>query len=141
MHDVHPNPALTEASGAVTEQNSYDSFGNQTNTSFSSRYQYTGREYDPLSGFYYYRARWYDAKIGRFVSEDPIGFGGGDINYYGYVGNNAPNLNDPSGEFPSFFRWNYHKTITERALGGRPPSRVAALANEQYPFGSVTHRN
>lgn len=45
--------ALTDASGAVTEQTSYDSFGNQTKTSFSSRYQYTGREYDSFSGFYY----------------------------------------------------------------------------------------
>jgi RHS repeat-associated protein len=89
--------ALTDATGAVTEQNSYDSFGNQTTAGFSSRYQYTGREYDPLSGFYYYRARWYDANVGRFVSEDPIGFVGGDVNIYAYVKNNPAAFRDPSG--------------------------------------------
>jgi RHS repeat-associated protein len=44
----------------------------------------------------YYRARYYDPKIGRFISEDPIGFDGG-INFYAYVGNNPANWTDPSG--------------------------------------------
>jgi len=45
---------------------------------------------------YYYRARYYDPEIGRFTSEDPIGFRGG-INFYAYCGNNPINCNDPSG--------------------------------------------
>ena len=44
----------------------------------------------------YYRARYYDPKIGRFISEDPIRFRGG-INFYRYVKNNPVNLVDPSG--------------------------------------------
>lgn len=36
----------------------------------------------------YSRARWYDPAQGRFVSEDPIGFAGGDVNLYGYVWQN-----------------------------------------------------
>ncbi len=44
----------------------------------------------------YYRARYYDPTIGRFTSEDPIGFQGG-VNFYGYVHNDAVNLIDPSG--------------------------------------------
>lgn len=74
--------ALSDSAGAISNQNSYDSFGNQTNQSFPSRYQFTGREYDSLSGLYYYRARWYDSNIGRFISEDPIGFAGGDVNLF-----------------------------------------------------------
>lgn len=35
---------------------------------------------------------------GRFVSRDPIGFAGGDVNLYAYVGNNVVNKVDPSGE-------------------------------------------
>ena len=38
---------------------------------------YTGREWDPETGLYYYRARYYDPKVGRFISEDPIGFAAG----------------------------------------------------------------
>jgi RHS repeat-associated protein len=57
---------------------------------------YTGREWDPETGLYYYRARYYDPKAGRFISEDPIGFGGG-VNFYGYVENSPVDLIDPSG--------------------------------------------
>ncbi len=95
---------LADASGAITSQTAYDSFGKATNASFPSRYQFTGREYDSFSGFHYYRARSYDANLGRFASEDPIGFGGGDVNLYGYVWNNQQTFTDPSGLFP-FSNW------------------------------------
>ena len=96
--------------GGVSDSNTYDSFGNRTNTSFSSRYQYTGREWDTTTGLQYSRARWYDPQIGRFISEDPIGFRGGDANLYGYVGNNPAMLRDPSGEIPvwdNYWHWHY----------------------------------
>jgi hypothetical protein len=48
---------------------------------------------------YYYRARYYDAGIGKFISEDPIGFDGGN-NLYEYVGGNPVAFADPSGEHP-----------------------------------------
>jgi RHS repeat-associated protein len=88
---------LADATGAVTASNSYNSFGNPTNTSFPSRYQYTGREFDPFTGLQFSRARWYDPNLGRFISEDPIGFGGGDINLYGYVWNSPLGFIDPMG--------------------------------------------
>jgi RHS repeat-associated protein len=58
--------------------------------------KFTGRELDSESGLYYYRARYYDPYLGRFISEDPIGFDGG-INFYAYVDNNPLNATDPSG--------------------------------------------
>ncbi len=88
---------LTNSSGSVTESNSYDSFGRPTNTSFSTRYQFTGREYNSFSGLQYSRARFYDPQIGRFISEDPIGFAGGDVNLYAYVRNNPLKFRDPTG--------------------------------------------
>jgi len=48
---------------------------------------------------YYYRARFYDPKAGRFISEDPIGLAGGDVNFYGYVLGNPVNFIDPLGLF------------------------------------------
>jgi hypothetical protein len=48
---------------------------------------------------YYYRARYHDAAIGRFISEDPMGFGAGDSNLYRYVGNSPTNFTDPTGNF------------------------------------------
>jgi RHS repeat-associated protein len=88
---------LTDSTGALTASNSYDSFGNATNTSFPSRYQFTGRELDTTTGLQYNRARWYNPNIGRFISEDPIGFRGGDVNLYGYVRNNPTRFIDPRG--------------------------------------------
>ncbi|MDX9715704.1 MAG: RHS repeat-associated core domain-containing protein [Dissulfurispiraceae bacterium] len=49
------------------------------------------------TGLYYYRARYYDANTGRFISKDPIGFSAGDVNLYRYVGNNPVNWTDPEG--------------------------------------------
>jgi RHS repeat-associated protein len=57
---------------------------------------FTGREWDPETSLYYYRARYYDPKVGRFLSEDPIGFEGG-IHFYKYAGNNPGVFRDPSG--------------------------------------------
>ncbi len=48
-------------------------------------------------GFYYMRARYYDPQVGRFISEDPIGFAGEDVNLYAYVSNNPILLIDPWG--------------------------------------------
>ena len=58
---------------------------------------FTGREYDSETGLYFYRARYYDPAIGRFISEDPIGFEGGDLNLYAYVRNNPVIYKDPHG--------------------------------------------
>ena len=81
---------LVDNTGAVVNHIKYDSYGNvvsQSNPAFSSRYRYTGREFDKDTGLHYYRARYYDAEIGRFVSNDPIGFGGNQLNLFAYAGN------------------------------------------------------
>lgn len=88
---------LVDSSGNLTASNSYDSFGNATNVAFPTRYQFTNREFDSFTSLYYYRARFYDANLGRFISEDPIGFAGGDINLYGYVKNKPLKYRDPRG--------------------------------------------
>jgi RHS repeat-associated protein len=49
------------------------------------------------AGLYYYRARWYDATTGRFVSNDPIGFAGLDTNLARYVQNSPTSFTDPTG--------------------------------------------
>jgi RHS repeat-associated protein len=88
--------ALTDASGAIQSQTNYDAFGNQTGV-IGTRYGFTGRERDEQTGLMFYRARWYSSELGRFISEDPIGFAGGDVNLYGYVKNSSINLIDPTG--------------------------------------------
>src|SRR5437773_799073 len=55
-----------------------------------------GREYDQETGLYFYRARYYDPKVGRFLSEDPAHAVDG-LNFYGYVRNRPVNRIDPMG--------------------------------------------
>lgn len=60
--------------------------------------QYTGRENDAqgATGLYFYRTRFYDPVLKRFISEDPIGLAGGS-NVYAYVNGNPVSFNDPTG--------------------------------------------
>lgn len=60
-------------------------------------FTFTGRRYDPETELYYYRARYYDPKLGRFVSRDPIGFEGSEWNLYAYANPGPLRHADPSG--------------------------------------------
>jgi RHS repeat-associated protein len=89
------------STSAVLDQFTYDPFGNivtQTNATDAVRFSFAGMEYDSVTGLYYDHARYYDAAIGRFTSQNPMGFAAGDTNLYRYVGNDPVNLTDPSGE-------------------------------------------
>ncbi len=89
--------ALTDAAGVIQTQYTYDPFGNTTSSGAASSnpFQFTGRENDG-TGLYFYRARYYNPNIGRFISEDPLGFKGG-INVYSYAENNPITHTDPLG--------------------------------------------
>jgi RHS repeat-associated protein len=92
----HASNRLTEDEGACY---AYDALGrivSETGT-LENPYAYTGRERDEESGLYYYRARYYAAEIGRFTTEDPIGFAGGDGNLNRYMFNDPIVFFDPSG--------------------------------------------
>src|SRR5437773_1396068 len=85
------------ASGIVIANSySYDPFGvlESSTGSVLNSLRFAGREYDSETGLYYFRARYYDPAVGRFVSEDPIGLGGG-INQYAYASNDPVNGSDP----------------------------------------------
>jgi RHS repeat-associated protein len=90
--------ALTDGTGTVQTQYTYEPFGNTTSSglSDSNPAQYTGRENEG-NGLYYYRARYYSPQMGRFISEDPIGFAGGDASLYVYTHNQPTLLTDPTG--------------------------------------------
>ena len=112
--------SLTNTNAQPVATYVYDSFGNTTATEgIFNPFRYTGREQDPETGLYYYRARYYDPTIGRFLSEDPIGFRGG-INKYAYVGNRPLNFVDPFGKC------------------GGPNPYITALANALGLIGLAT---
>ncbi|MBK9293567.1 MAG: RHS repeat-associated core domain-containing protein [Oligoflexia bacterium] len=106
---------ITDSSGNLVQHYNYTSFGTiqnikdgagadiTTSPIVNTAYTYTNRELDSETGNYYYRARYYDPQIGRFLQEDPhpgkITLPSSVINRFNYVNNNSINLVDPSGKF------------------------------------------
>jgi RHS repeat-associated protein len=87
---------VTNALGSVVVLRDYDPWGNLLSGTSEPAFAFTGREWDPESQLYYYRARYYHPSVARFISEDPIGIRGGP-NFYRYVLNSPAMFNDPFG--------------------------------------------
>lgn len=92
---------LVSIGGVITDSATYKAFGEQSATSGSTFYVH---KYDGLFGYYahanaryYVGARHLDGNTERWISRDPIGFAGGDLNLYRYVGNGPIVGVDPSG--------------------------------------------
>ena len=98
--------AITDSSGQLVERISYDTFGMPTITDSSgtvissstigNEYLFQGRRYDRAANLYYYRARYYDPIMGRFLQNDPMGYAD-SMNLYQGFGMNPVNFVDPFG--------------------------------------------
>jgi RHS repeat-associated protein len=78
----------------------YDSFGKivyETNPSVTSDFKFTARYTDARTGLQWNLNRWYAPTIGRWASEDPIGFAAGDPNLARYLRNRPTHFLDPTG--------------------------------------------
>ena len=98
--------SLSNSAGALANTYTYDSFGKLTASTgtLTNPFQFTGRDFDQETGTYYYRHRYYDPQTGRFMSEDPVTFLGGN-NFYAYVLNDPTDLVDPTGLFGVHGNW------------------------------------
>ena len=97
--------ALTDEEGKIVAEYEYDVWGNiiKETREIENPFRFTGREWDDDSRLYYYRARYYDPSVGRFISKDPFpGFGANpeSLNRYVYVNSNPQTYRDPFGLLP-----------------------------------------
>ena len=97
---------FTGGSFTITNHRVFDTFGrllSETNSSVDSHFAFTGKFFedlgdtDPTTSLSHHWNRWYDPQSGKWMSEDPIGFAGGDANLGRYVGNFATGGRDWSG--------------------------------------------
>ncbi|HXZ29068.1 MAG TPA: RHS repeat-associated core domain-containing protein [Terriglobales bacterium] len=90
--------SVRDGGGALVASYTYDAFGNlaASTGTLTNPFRYTGREFDAETGLYYYRARYYDPSMGRFIGEDPTRFREAN-NFYTYVLNNPTVFSDPTG--------------------------------------------
>ncbi len=96
---------ITDTAGVVKQRYTYSSFGkieSQLDPNFIQPYTFTAREFDLETGLHFYRARYYDASLGRFLGEDALR-GWPDLpqslNLFSYVRNDPANFLDPYGLF------------------------------------------
>jgi len=85
---------------SVANHRVYDSYGNlksETNAAVDCIFGFTGRPWDERTGLSSNGNRWYDPRVARWASEDPLGFEGGDANVGRYCGNSPMNGIDPTG--------------------------------------------
>ena len=90
--------ALTDPAKALATTYTAEPYGKTTTTGTpsSNPFQYTGRDND-TTGLQYNRARYYNPTTGRFITEDPIGLAGGQLDYYSYTNSDPINGYDLNG--------------------------------------------
>ncbi len=130
--------ALADNTGAIRESYRYDAFGavQPAKSALQNPFRFTGREWDEESGLYYYRARYYDTALGRFLQPDALWNRSRPVtlNRYVYVENNPVNLVDPSGLKPEdrvVFAWE-HSTILGETISAQ---KVVVMRNGEMMPG------
>jgi len=91
---------VTDSSGQPTFESDYKPFGQEANATGTEKYAFTGQYSESDIGLYYFSARWYDASLGRFISEDPLKgsmLSSQSQNPYVYCMNNPLRYVDPTG--------------------------------------------
>jgi RHS repeat-associated protein len=104
---VNSVTSLSSTTGSLATTYAYDAYGQLTASTgtLTNPFRYTAREFDPEASIYAYRARYYDQKLGRFLSEDPVGFTNETYNLYEYVSGDPVDFNDPSGNWKIHGNW------------------------------------
>jgi len=130
----------------------YDAFGKvpaESNPAVDSLFLFTARPFDPDTGLQNNLNRWYDFRVGRWLSEAPIGFNGGDGNLYRYVGNvtqsrvdrlglqiaiELPPRRPKPGWWPDWLFWPYDEEGQRKCFESFDPSDLVC------PIAGVTRK-
>ncbi|MCP3870335.1 MAG: hypothetical protein GY703_20035 [Gammaproteobacteria bacterium] len=135
--------AMVDGGGASVTNYTYSPYGStMIHGGSANAFQFTGRENDG-AGLYYYRARYFHPQLKRFISEDPLGYGAGDMNLYAYVGANPINFadpfgqeKDPTGQSPKKTVWDEIKAVWD-AVKDYMPSGASPVDSAAAGLGVI----
>ncbi|HEX3046999.1 MAG TPA: RHS repeat-associated core domain-containing protein [Bacillota bacterium] len=124
---------VTDRNGTTVFQADHTAFGerygeSKTDPNFDEWHSFTGKEFDPDTGLYYFNARWYDADTGRFISEDPLA-DPNNPNLYCYGRNNPLTITDPTGLISQEEAMQLNKLFTTTENYTPPPQYVQNVIN------------
>jgi len=128
-NQIGSTTAITNSTGNIVERVKYDDYGlptfcaadgtplAQNQSTIGNNILFQGREYEPELNLYYYRARYYDPQMGRFLQTDPIGYKD-SMNLYQAMNQNAVNFIDSFGLMISLSKIQSRslKRVTNNAL-------------------------
>lgn len=124
---------MTDATGGYVNRYSYLPFGETTALAavLPNQFSFVGQSGVGVDGNGLQRMgyRNFDAITGQFISKDPLGLGGGDINWRRYVVNSPINSTDPAGLVPIPSNWWGLKDFLTKAIGLDP---LAYPKGERY---------
>ncbi|MDI6450233.1 RHS repeat-associated core domain-containing protein [Anaerobaca lacustris] len=131
--------ALSDADGETVQVYEYDVYGQPgvADAGHPNPFAFTGRRFDTETGLYYYRARYYNPTIGRFLQTDPIGYQDG-MNWYAYCRNNPITWIDPTGLLCVAFYDGAHPThgnIYRKCADDKPPFDISVSMSEYAGYG------
>lgn len=141
---------LTDVAGTITDTYLFDAFGLLLESFGTTKndYLFTGEQYDPNSGFYYLRARYYSPQTGRFITRDTIRGNNQDpvsLHKYLYAGNNPLLFVDPGGQEFSLVQVmvvnviiNVLVSIAMDVIAGRSAGEIVVNAILAGAFAAIT---
>ncbi|MEZ4909182.1 MAG: RHS repeat-associated core domain-containing protein [Saprospiraceae bacterium] len=127
---------ISNGAGIPIQHIEYTAFGEtfadwRTET-YDTPYRFTGKEQDSETGLYYYGARYYDPRLGRFLSVDPLAEKYGAWSPYAYVFDNPLKFNDPTGMGAET---DYYDNNGKLLLHTNDGSKDAVIINDEIGFG------
>jgi RHS repeat-associated protein len=136
---INDTTETTDQNGGTVSTFLYEPFGQTTSTG-SYPFRFTGRT-TAVGNLYYYRARYFDSSVGRFVSEDQKGLSSGDIDFYRYAANSPLTRVDPTGLGNDFFScvagcWAAY-SLPPTTMSGADFNLVIEILKARFPPASL----
>ena len=117
---------LGDTAGTAQNSYAYDAWGSARSSTelMPQPFRYTARESGDMASQWFYRARFYAPAAGRFLSEDPIRFEAGGINFFVYVDNDPTHFTDPDG----------HKAACAWEIHSRPTRGIRNMNSTRHKY-------